>query len=237
MFTDIHTHILHNIDDGPENFDQSKELLNKAIQNGTKNLIATPHFYATKHSFDERLKIAEDRFLQLKTFIEQNKIPVSVLYGFEVRFFEGISRVDSLAQLSINKSKILLLELEPMPITEKIANEILDISCAGYTVVLAHIERYVKAPGFKLIKSLINDGEVFAQSNASSFISGSIQRQTFRLLKEGLISFVASDMHSLENRPPNLMEAYDLIQKKFGSEIKEQLVLNSQELFNACLIK
>ncbi|MEE1067129.1 MAG: DivIVA domain-containing protein, partial [Fibrobacteraceae bacterium] len=53
-----------------------------------------------RNDLSERLKIAEDRFLQLKTFIEQKEIPVSVLYGFEVRFFEGISRVDSLAQLS-----------------------------------------------------------------------------------------------------------------------------------------
>ena len=237
MFTDIHTHILHSIDDGPETFEQTKELLIKSVEKGVQNIIATPHFYAAKHSFAERIKTAEERFLKLREFIKENKIPVCLLSGFEVRCFEGISRIDSLGYLTLNKSKVLLLELEPMPITEKTVEEILDISYSGYTIVLAHIERYVKAPGFKLIKSLILNEEVFAQCNAASFISGSLQRPTFRLLKEGLISFVASDMHSIENRPPNLKEAYDVIENKFGSKIKEQLIFNSKELFNTCITK
>lgn len=235
MFTDIHTHILHSIDDGPKSFEQTKELLVKAVQNGTEKIITTPHFYAARHSFSERIKTAEERFLQLKTFISENNIPVSLLSGFEVRFFEGISRIDSLDSLTLNNSKVLLLELEPMPITEKVVDEILDISYAGYTVVLAHIERYVKAPGFKRIKSLLLDGEVLAQCNAASFISGNLQRQTFRFFKEGLVSFIASDMHSTDNRPPNLREAYSVVEKKFGLKAKKQLILNSEKLFNSCL--
>lgn len=235
MLTDIHTHILHSIDDGPQNFEQSVELLNQSVQNGVKNIIATPHFYATRHSLNERLTDSKNKFSQLSEFVSQNKVPVSLLSGFEVRFFEGISRIDVLKDLCINGSDFLLLELDYAPITQKVVDEILDMSYFGYNIILAHVERYTKEPGFKNIKALISEGEVISQCNASSFVSGTFQRAAFRLLKERLVYVVASDMHSVDERPSNLNQAYDVIEKKFGSEMKNQLIYNAEELFAACL--
>jgi len=234
MFTDIHTHILHKIDDGPESIEKSVELLNQAVLNGVKNIVATPHFYADKHSLNERINLAKERVAQLKGAIIQNEIPVSLISGFEVRYFEGISRIDSLNRLCINDSNFLLLELEPYPITERVVDDILNMSYAGYTVILAHIERYVKIPGFKLIKSLIAEGEVISQCNASSFISGSFQRAANRLLKEDMVSIIASDMHSVDMRPPNLAEAYKAIEDKFNSVTKERLIFKAEEIFKLC---
>ncbi len=237
MFTDIHTHILYNIDDGPENFEQSLELLKEAVKNGCTKLIATPHFYAERHSLAQRLSIAEERCAQLKNYIAENQVPVSLLQGFEVRYFDGISRIDSLNKLCINGSKVVLLELEPLPFTDKVIDEILDLNYFGYTVILAHIERYVKISGFKAIKRLIAEGNAVAQCNASAFVSGSFQRPALRLMKEGIVSLIASDMHSLELRPPNLHKAYDFIEKKFGTTVKNRLLRNADEIFNVCLKK
>lgn len=237
MFTDIHTHILHSIDDGPEKFEQTLELFNAAVEGGCKNLIATPHFYAERHSLDNRLKTADERFNALRSFVLENKLSVSLLCGFEVRYFDGISRIDALNDLCINHSKVILLELEPLPFTEKVVEEILDLDYYGYTVILAHVERYSKIKGFKSIKRLIEDGRVIAQCNAASFLSGAFQKAAFRLVKEGLVSLVASDMHSMEFRPPNLSEAYAVIEKKFGSDVKNKLIKNADEIFNLCLKK
>lgn len=237
MFTDIHTHILHSIDDGPENFDKSVELLNQAVQNGVKNIIATPHFYATMHSLNDRLRDAEDRFAQLQEFTLSNNVPVSLLRGFEVRYFEGISRIDVLNKLCINGSRFLLLELDYSPITQNTVDEILDMSYSGYNIILAHVERYAKVPGFKKIKSLISEGEVISQCNSSSFLSGRFQRAAIRLLKDGAVSVIASDMHSVDERPSNLNQAYEVIEKKFGSNTKEQLIYSAEEIFTACLKK
>ena len=235
MFTDIHSHILHGIDDGPENLGQSVELLKAAVRNGTEKIIATPHFYATRHSLSERVNLAKERCLELQGLIREGGIPVSLLSGFEVRFFDGISRIDSLDKLCINGSKVLLLELEPAPFTEKLVDEILDICYGGYTVVLVHIERYTKISGFKQIKRIIAEGDALAQCNASSFLSGGFSRAAFKLLKENMVSFIASDMHSLDLRPPNLNQAYDVIEKKIGAKEKNRLMRNAEELFCACL--
>ena len=234
MFTDIHTHILHSIDDGPENFEQTKELLSSAIQNGVNKLVATPHFYAERHSLSERLETAKVRYRELLEFVSQNNLPISVSSGFEVRYFKGISKIEALNDVCINNSAFLLLELEPLPITEEMIDELLDMHYSGYNIILAHIERYTKLSGFKRIKPLIANGVVLAQCNASSFISGAFQRPAFRLLKEGLVSVIASDTHSLEYRPPNLKEAYDIIEKKFGSRVKNQLIFEAEKIFDNC---
>lgn len=235
MFTDIHSHILHGIDDGPKDFEQSVELLNEAIKKGLKNLIATPHFYPSAHSLSQRLQLADERFLKLKEYIIQNNISVSLLRGFEVRYFKGISKIDSLNQLCINGSKVLLLELDPTPFTEDVVDEILNIRYMGYTVVLAHVERYVKISGFKLIKRLIAQGEVVVQCNADSFLHGTFQRTAFGLLKKNMVDLIASDMHSIDTRPFNLKNAYDIIERKLGTKVKNQLILNSEKIFNKCL--
>ncbi|MBQ7108557.1 MAG: hypothetical protein IJN95_05650 [Clostridia bacterium] len=235
MFTDIHSHILCGVDDGPENFEQSVELLNAAVQNGVKNLIATPHFYPALHSLSHQMSLVDEAFLQLNNYVKQNNIPISILRGFEVRYFKGISRIDSLGLLSINNSKVLLLELPREPITEEMIDEILKICYSGYMVVLAHVERYAKMSGFQRLKQLIIDGEVLVQCNASSFIKGDYQRAAFQLLKEDLVDFVASDMHSTEKRPPLLKEAYMAITKKMGRDVAYKLTLNAEKIFNKCL--
>ena len=43
MFTDIHCHILPNIDDGASSPTESLNMARTAIDDGTKSLIATPH--------------------------------------------------------------------------------------------------------------------------------------------------------------------------------------------------
>lgn len=237
MFTDIHTHILHSIDDGPENFEQTIKLLDKAVQNGVDKLVVTPHFYAERHSLKERLDLFDKRYFELCEYVSQNKIPISLLGGFEVRFFKGISKVEGLNRLCINGSSFLLLELGYLAITEDVVDEILNLRYAGYDIVLAHIERYAKLPGFKQIKSLIMEGEVLAQCNAESFISGPFQRIAFKLLKQGMVSIIASDMHSLDNRPPNLKDAYEVIENKLNSRVKKQLMAEAEELFSRCTKK
>ena len=56
-------------------------------------------------------------------------------------------------------------------------------------------------------------------------------------MKEDLISLIASDMHSLELRPPNLSVAYKFIENKFGIDVKDKLIYNAEKNFSKCLKK
>lgn len=41
---DIHSHIIFGIDDGSKSFEDSKLLIDQAIENGIDYIIATPHY-------------------------------------------------------------------------------------------------------------------------------------------------------------------------------------------------
>ena len=43
-FADIHTHILHSIDDGSSSVDESLELLKREKSQGVTKIVLTPHF-------------------------------------------------------------------------------------------------------------------------------------------------------------------------------------------------
>ena len=231
MFIDIHSHILPDIDDGPKTAAQSLELLECAVKNGIDRIVATPHFYASIHSLEQHTAKAKDRFLELDSLIKDNKLPLSILLGYEVRYFDGISRIDSLDRLCINKTKVILLELGNIPFTDTVIDEIMNLKYYGYTVILAHIERYAKTRGFNNIKKLIDSRVVYAQCNASSFIEGPFRRTANRLLKENLVSAVASDMHSVEKRPPKIREAMEKIENKLGALKKDRLLRKTEWLY------
>lgn len=231
MFIDIHSHILPDIDDGPETVTQSLELLECAVKNGIDRIIATPHFYASIHSLEQHTAKAKERFLKLDSLIKEKELPLSIFLGYEVRYFDGISRIDSLDRLCINKTKVILLELGSIPYTDNVIDEIMNLNYYGYTVILAHIERYAKSQGFNNIKKLIDSRDVYAQCNAASFIEGPFRRTANHLLKENLVSAVASDMHSVEGRPPKIREAMEKIENKFGTLKKERLLRKTERLY------
>lgn len=232
MFADIHAHLLCDIDDGPKTLEESIELLNLAVKDGIDRIIATPHFYASYHSLDERIAKRDERFNLLNEYVVQNNLTVKILPGFEVRYFDGISRSDSLKGLCLNNSKVLLLEIGLIPITEKVIEEIIELEYSGYTVVLAHIERYFKMPGFKLIRQMLKNGYAIAQLTASSFLSAPFKAAAIRLIKEAPNVVIASDMHSSDGRPPVISEAYEVIQTKFGPAKKKAIIYNSDRLFD-----
>lgn len=231
MYTDIHSHILPGVDDGAKSLEESLALITTAYRQGTQNIIATPHFYASLHSLEEQLDLAREKYNLLIGELEKQRLPVRVILGFEVRYFKGISACEELDSLTLNGSKILLLELGPQPITDSIVSELVELYYQGYTVILAHIERYLKIGGFSKLKKIIKAGLVKCQVNATSFVEGPFVKSAYKLIKKDWCHYIAGDMHSLSHRPSKLKEAFLLIEKKIGAEISRNLIENSNRLF------
>lgn len=232
MFTDIHTHILPGVDDGPKTLEESEKLLQTAVSSGILNIVATPHFYPNKHSLPKRLELINQGFNTLKTLINAKFEGVNLCLGMEVRYYRGISKSDAINTFCFENSKIILLELGYEPIDNYIAEEILELFYCGYTVVLAHIERYYKLKGLSKIKKLIKSGFVKAQVNAASLFETEFSHIVLKLIKSGMVSFLASDMHSVELRPPKIKEAFNYLEEKIGGERVLELKENSNKLFS-----
>ena len=67
-----------------------------------------------------------------------------ILLGAEVRYYQGISRLEGLKKLTVEGSKLLLLEM-PMGVwTESMVRELVELSGkSSVRIVLAHVERYL----------------------------------------------------------------------------------------------
>ena len=101
--------------------------------------------------------------------------------------------------------------------------EVLEIANnMNLTLVLAHIERYMRYQRSGVVDELRRNG-VLMQVNASYFIERMSRRAALRQLAEGKIHLLGSDCHGIHNRPPKMLEAVAVIRKKYGEEWIQEL--------------
>lgn len=220
-YIDIHSHILPGIDDGAKTVEEAIELLEQEKNDGITSIICTPHFYPEIDTLEAHTEKCQEAFSVLKASIEYKELP-NIYLGHEVQYFAGISKCQSLDKLCFTGTNILLLELPFLsPLSEYMLREVKSIERdLGITVILAHIERYSRDRHFKKLLKLVESGVVSAQINADSVINPDTQKTVLKLIKRGLVSYIASDAHSPSLRPVLIDKAF----KEFRSKYYEQLI-------------
>lgn len=219
---DIHSHILPGIDDGSKNLRMSMGLIDMLIDQGIDTVAATPHFYADRVSVEKFLSRRQRAYESLAEALEKEPKALRILLGAEVAYYSGISSLEGLDSLCIGDSGTLLLEMPLSAWSEYMISEVLNISCSGITVVIAHIERSLPRQKKENIWRLIENGVVI-QSNASFFNSVVTRGKAMRLLRSGFIHLLGSDCHNLTDRPPAIGSAYEHIEKKLGRSYVERI--------------
>lgn len=146
---DFHSHILPAMDDGSKNTEESLAMLNSLKQQGVKCVVATPHFYANDDSVDSFLERRQKSFDKVKTEFD-GEYP-QILLGAEVRYYEGLSKLERLSDLCIQESKLLLVEMPSGRWTEYVLNELLNLSSQGrfmqvvcLKMIIKHIQVFMK---------------------------------------------------------------------------------------------
>lgn len=229
-FTDWHSHILPNVDDGSRDVAESLRLLETLAEQGVGKVIATPHFIADNESVSAFIKRRNDSYNRLKEVA--NKGMPEIVLGAEVAYYSGISRLSNLKELCIDRTGLLLLEMPFSVWKEYTLKEVVEIATAkNIVVILAHIERYLKFQPYKTLEQLMEIG-VLMQVNASYFAELRTRRKALSLLKKGGIQFLGSDCHNLTSRAPKLGTAYEVIKNKFG----EDFVWQMNEYGNSLLV-
>ena len=191
-------------------------------------VIATPHFIANSETVQHFISRRTASFEKLKPCLI--KETPEILLGAEVKYYQGISRLENLRKLCIEKSNILLLEMPSCKWSEYIVNEIIDISGSGLNVVLAHVERYMFFQSSAIMERLLHCGVQF-QFNSEFFISRFTRRKAFKMMKNQIVGPIGSDCHNLDSRPPNVGEAVELIEKKFGKSFVDRYENFLENLF------
>lgn len=213
---DWHSHVLPAMDDGSQTIEESLAMLAALKDQGVDIVIATPHFYANEGTVDGFLERRKAAFDLLQS--GRKEMSPAVLCGAEVRYYPGISKWQDLGRLTIEGTRILLLEMPMSKWTDYTLGELSELAnTKGLKVMMAHIERYLSIQEHGVVQKLRERG-LLIQVNASFFEGFVGKRKALRMLGDGLIQFIGSDCHNLTSRAPKLRGAYELISKKYGED-------------------
>ncbi len=218
-YIDIHSHILHAIDDGPGTLDEAVALARSYLSAGFTTVIATPH--ATDGRPEPAL--IEERLFELRQALDQQNIPLTVLPGCEYHIEpKTLERLRSGDILTLNHSRYLLLELpffQPLPpYTLKLIS---DLTSAGYIPVIPHPERALDLQqNPRLLFDLHAAGALFqATWGALSGRLGPAARSVVSfMLDANLAHFFATDAHSPGTRLLRLDKPLAILTEKKGED-------------------
>ena len=208
---DIHTHVIPYVDDGSPDLYTSINMIKHEISIGVDTIIATPHhIYKTYEKSVDEIKEA---FQILKEAVEKENLPITLYLGQEIYFTHKENILQMLKEgklLTLNNTNKVLLEFSFTREPEDLFEVIYSFRVNGYQVIIAHVERY-EWMTYQKVEALKKE-EALIQINSDSYLgytSWKEKRFVRKLLKNGLVDYVASDTHSF--RPSTLDKSYKKI--------------------------
>ena len=208
---DIHTHVIPNVDDGSPSLSESINMIKHEISIGVDTIYCTPHHIYKR--YEKSVDTIKSQFELLKKEVEKENLPIKLYLGQEICYSHRediISMLKAGKLLTLNNTNRVLLEFSFTREPEDVLDVIYNFNVNGYEAIIAHIERYEWMTIDK-VKALRNEGALI-QINSNSYLGMTTwkeKRITRKLLKLGLVDFVASDTHSF--RPSTLDKSYKKI--------------------------
>ena len=240
---DIHSHIINEIDDGSKNIEMTINMLKKAEQSGTTDIIATPHFMRGR--FEVEYKDVVKKVEELREISRENNIDINIYAGQEVYYSKNILEYynDKIIG-TINNTKYMLIELPMLEFNiDEVINIIYELQIRGITPIIAHPERYklfIKKPS--MINSLIKEGMLF-QLNAGSLTGNfgkDVKKTATKYLENNIYSFIGSDAHRDIGRDTDIKEALGILeinQRRSFINNGKLMLKNEDVIFNGSLVK
>lgn len=229
---DIHTHLLPAVDDGADSMSEACEMLKIANSSGTKSIVMTPHHLAEAgRCVGYPKQLLAEKFKQFKEFAAKEFPKISLYLGAENHVSKRTGyRFSKDELIPINGTRYLLCEFDFVELTEDAYNTARRLTDMGFVPIIAHPERYEFAKHHPLSLNMFIQAGVLLQINASSITSRAdrvAHDVAMFLLENRMASFVASDSHSVDYRPPDLSEAYSIVSSTFSVSYANELFINN----------
>lgn len=222
---DIHSHLLPGLDDGVQTMEESLELLRHFETLGYQKVYTTPHimsdFYRNtpegiRQQLREVQKAAKEEQLQIK-------IEAAAEYYLDEVFFDQLNHP---AELLTFGNNYLLFETGFINQPAILLEAIFKMQSQGLKPVLAHPERYAYLQGNYRMAADLTERGALLQINLNSltgYYSPMAKKTAEKLIDDGLVSFVGSDMHNSKH-----MEAlHDAINTNYFDKLLAQDLLNN----------
>lgn len=228
MKIDFHSHILPGIDDGSKDIEESIQLLDNMAADGVDLVVATPHFYCTNTTIHKFLERRDNAYEKLKPHLKPEH--PRILLGGEILYHHALVGNEDIEKLTMQGTGFMLLEMPYTKIDEKIIRGVESmIEDQGLKIIVAHIERYLEYTSYKSLCELM-DLDVLGQINAESLIHFKPRHRCFKLIKDGYVQVMGTDMHRIEREYPSLGEGIAIVEKKFGKECISDMERNGMAI-------
>lgn len=198
-FVDMHNHILPGIDDGAKTVEESLALIKGLSGIGIKKFIATPHimhnYYPNDHdSIHNAGKKVRDGLL--RDGITDVVLDMAAEHMIDDNF-EFLLEQKKIMPI---RDRYILIEMSYLQPPLNFDEAVQKIASHRYFPILAHPERYnfLNRSSSKFRKFRSNG--ILLQMNILSlgeFYGKEVQKKAHKLLSEGLIDYMASDIHNL----------------------------------------
>lgn len=221
---DFHSHILPGVDHGSKNFEESKAQLSLVKESGVETIVATSHFYPHAHKLEDFLLKRESAAEKLMT-LKGEYGDLRVCLGAEVLVCDMLDKMPDLERLCIRGTNLLLLEMPSTGSWGRYIQSVENILNSGYTVMLAHIDRYMSHYQEGIEKLLTLGAK--AQINADSLDSFFSRKKLMPYIEGGAVYAVGSDLHGSDKKN---YKAFIGIEKKIGTENFEMIQKRSAKL-------
>lgn len=222
---DIHSHIVFDVDDGPDTLEESLALIKESYSQGVRTIVSTSH--RRKGMFETPEEKIFTNFSVVKEEVEKIYDDLTLCFGGELYYSNDIPEKLSKNQVPrMNGTRFALVEFSMTTPWKEIHTGLSQVLMQGVTPIVAHIERYNALEFNKeRVKELIDMG-CYTQINSSHVLKPKLFGDKYKVFKkraryfleENLVHCVASDMHNTGERKPYMKEAYQIIFKDFGKK-------------------
>lgn len=198
--TDIHSHILFDVDDGSSSIDESVELLKKMNDVGFDNVILTPHYIEGSEYHCEN-KEKKTKLNQIQEELSKQNISINIYLGNEIFINNNIyDLIKNNIIHTLNNTRYTLIEL---PFHNQIMNLediIYELKLKGLIPIIAHPERYTYfQENYKEVDRLREEGFLFQGNYASilGYYGKESQKLLKYMLKKKYIDYLGTDIHHI----------------------------------------
>lgn len=222
---DIHMHILPDIDDGAETWEQAEEMAALAVAAGTSGIVCTPHqcdgLYNVANEQVERLTA------ELANRLVKANISLDLHAGGDVQVQPSI--LDDIGEgraMTIGGGPYMLVEMPHSLVPEHFADTLFSLQVNGYIPIITHPERNLAIQeNNELLSELVHGGSL-AQLTAGALVGDmgdTAQRCAVKFLDKGWCHLIASDAHNCTGRAPGLAEAREIVAGRCGYAYAEEM--------------
>lgn len=219
---DIHAHILPGADDGARTIKESCALIDRAAEAGFRAIVATPH-YSRRRGTDGYTDLLE----QLQKEIEQTHPDFALYMGHETYYHEELAdRLKEGNAFTMAGSRYVLVEFDTGVSFQTLNRALRRLLTSGYVPILAHMERYGCLCDPDKLQEICTSGcllQMNYESLTGSWFSSEVRRCR-KLVKEGRIHFLGTDMHRTDYRPPEVEKALDWLEKHVDPRLVSRMV-------------